>query len=503
MTGGAQMSNHKYNEQDALNIFLADWRDLESGAIAKILYAVIVDNRDDEGYVTEKSKTAMQAIIAQAGGENPFSDLSGGEDYRPIWTALAALAKDERQDVISFEAVLEKLHGTQWTREELNNLIKPASIGGAIAGVSEKLDFYFDKLRDFKSRQRCRDNALALSVDALNRALPLDAVSKEMKSTLEHAEQASQMKDKKKDKLVFVSASDFLSMELPPVEPIIDPIWNTKEGIMIFAKPGIGKTYLSLTMAMAISAGDVSLFNGRWKVGKPYVVAYLDGEMPARDLQKRIQLLAKGGIPYNGERLRIFTGDLQTRRIPNFATDDGQAMLEPFLKGVDVVFWDNLSCLFGVADENDNSKWAPTLNWFIDLRRRGMAMAEIHHANKSPEGDFSGAGALARSIATNIKLERPEKQHSQGACFNVLFTKGRSMKGGALHPFSLELRETDNGGLEWLIGGISKNEEKELQVTDLVGQGKKYSEIEKITGVSRSGISRIMKKRHETKSETS
>ena len=257
MTGGAQMSNHKYNEQDALNIFLADWRDMESGAIAKILYAVIVDNIDDEGYVTEKSKTAMQAIIAQAGGENPFSDLSGGEDYRPIWTALAALAKDERQDVISFEAVLEKLHGTQWTREELNNLIKPASIGGAIAGVSEKLDFYFDKLRDFKSRQRCRDNALALSVDALNRALPLDAVSKEMKSTLEHAEQASQMKDKKKDKLVFVSASDFLSMELPPVEPIIDPIWNTKEGIMIFAKPGIGKTYLSLTMAMAISAGDV------------------------------------------------------------------------------------------------------------------------------------------------------------------------------------------------------------------------------------------------------
>ncbi len=60
---------------------------------------------------------------------------------------------------------------------------------------------------------------------------------------------------------------------------LINPIIPEKGLVMLYAPRGVGKTYVALTIALAVATGE-TMFNGKWKAEQPAKVLFVDGEMP-------------------------------------------------------------------------------------------------------------------------------------------------------------------------------------------------------------------------------
>jgi putative DNA primase/helicase len=101
-------------------------------------------------------------------------------------------------------------------------------------------------------------------------------------------QQLSESSDTKQ--LVAVTLEDFLNQNIAEREMLIDPIIPTQGLVMLYAARGIGKTYVSLSVALSAAAGGSTL-GGKWKAKKPVKVLLVDGEMPAIVLQKRLAAL--------------------------------------------------------------------------------------------------------------------------------------------------------------------------------------------------------------------
>src|SRR4026209_2047392 len=80
-----------------------------------------------------------------------------------------------------------------------------------------------------------------------------------------------------------LNIDDFLSLDIPVREKILDPVLPTKGLGMVFGSRGLGKTHFGVGVALASSSGGQFL---KWKAPKPRKVLMLDGEMPAGVLQE-------------------------------------------------------------------------------------------------------------------------------------------------------------------------------------------------------------------------
>jgi len=76
---------------------------------------------------------------------------------------------------------------------------------------------------------------------------------------------------------------------------------------------------------------------------------------------------------------------------------------------VELVILDNLATLCRVGKENESESWLPIQDWLLRLRRRGIAVIVIHHANKS--GGQRGTSSREDVMDTVIAL-RPTKEHT-------------------------------------------------------------------------------------------
>ena len=112
-----------------------------------------------------------------------------------------------------------------------------------------------------------------------------------------------------------VDVLDFLKLELPPREFILEPILRQKDIAMLYSWRGVGKTYLALSMVYAIASGTKFL---RWTAPRPRRVVYIDGEMPASTMQERLSHIraASESEPPPGY-FRIITPNTQEVPIPN------------------------------------------------------------------------------------------------------------------------------------------------------------------------------------------
>jgi Mrp family chromosome partitioning ATPase len=85
-------------------------------------------------------------------------------------------------------------------------------------------------------------------------------------------------------------AEAFLKMEIKPLEFLLHP-WLPSPGVaMVFAPRGVGKTYFSLNVAYAVASGGSFL---KWQAPTPKSVLYLDGEMSASVMQRRLAEIVK------------------------------------------------------------------------------------------------------------------------------------------------------------------------------------------------------------------
>lgn len=283
--------------------------------------------------------------------------------------------------------------------------------------------------------------------------------------------------------LKVVNLRELLSFDIPPRGHVLTPVIPEQGLAMLYAPRGTGKTFVGFHVAYAVASGG-SVF--AWKAERPRRTLYLDGEMPVSAVQKRFaDIVAASETEPEDDFLRIVTPDLQGDYLmPNLATQDGQAWLEPHLDGVDFLVVDNLATLARTGRSNSEDDWGPVQEWILRLRRQGKAVLLIHHAGKN--GSQRGTGAKEDVLDTVVSLTRPsDYEPEQGARFVVSLTKARGIFGPDAEPFEAQLVN----GCCWKI----RSAEDSLleQVKRLLGDGLTVREIAEETGKSKSSISRL------------
>ena len=281
------------------------------------------------------------------------------------------------------------------------------------------------------------------------------------------------------DRLQAVSLADFLAQEIKPRKLLLSP-WLPEQGLaMIYAKRGVGKTFVGLNIAYAIASAGEYL---GWKAEKPCAVLYIDGEMPASVMQDRL-----AGIVAAHEReaktFTILTPDMQKFGMPDLSTLHGQQMLESFVDSADVIIVDNISTLCRKTNENEAEGWLPVQEWALRLRTLGKSVVFIHHASKN--GGQRGTSKREDVLDTVIVLKHPSDYNPMdGAKFEIHFEKSRGFSGKDAEPLLASLITDKNNKQQWAVQTIENSTYE--QVIKLSNEGLKQSEIAELLDINKS-----------------
>jgi hypothetical protein len=284
-------------------------------------------------------------------------------------------------------------------------------------------------------------------------------------------------------KLISVRADELLEMEIPAREMLLSPIIPSQSLSMLYAKRGIGKTFLGLGIAHAISSGTKFL---RWEAPTPRRVLYVDGELPGRLLQERYRLVS-GNNP--SSNLKFISPDFQDGVIPDLSSREGHALIERHLGGISLVILDNLSCLVRGVKENEGEGWLPIQGWALELRRKGISELFLHHAGK--QGTQRGTSRREDVLDTVLTLRNPSDYRAEeGLRVELHFEKCRSLTGDDVRPFEVKLVNLA-GTTEWTMNDVE--DAKKSRVLELVAEGVSYRDIAEEVQVGKSTVQRWAK----------
>ena len=288
-----------------------------------------------------------------------------------------------------------------------------------------------------------------------------------------------------KTRLRAVTMKDFLQMQLPKREMILDPFLPSQGLCLLYAKRGVGKTHVALGIAYAVATGGTFL---KFRAPKPKKVLYIDGEMPASAMQERLQRIALNEElqPHNPQYLRLITPDLQEEAMPDLGTKEGRSALDELINDCDLIIIDNISTLFRSGVENEAESWQPVQDWALELRKKGKSVLFIHHAAKT--GQQRGTSKREDILDCVISLKQSQNHcANEGAAFEVIFEKTRHFTGDDAASFQVQLREQDDGLWQWKIEEPEIDSEIE-QVAKAVKEGLTIEEIKQRTGLTKSQI---------------
>jgi putative DNA primase/helicase len=289
-----------------------------------------------------------------------------------------------------------------------------------------------------------------------------------------------------------VSVEELLLKDIKPREMLLDPILPEQGLAMLYSYRGIGKTFFALGIGLAVASGGRFLC---WTAPRPRSVLYIDGELPARTLQDRCNLILVGmltaGSDAPDDRFRIVTPDLQDRPMPDLSTWEGQELLEPLLDGVDLVLLDNLSALCRNGSENEGEDWLPVQQWALDLRRRGISVLFVHHAGKNKSQ--RGTSRREDLLDTVITLKHPsDYDTSEGLRCEVHFEKTRAMLGESAKPFEVQLTIESQDQAIWTVREIE--DARLRQARELFSSGLSVRDVADTLGISKSTAGRHRQK---------
>lgn len=285
-----------------------------------------------------------------------------------------------------------------------------------------------------------------------------------------------------------LSAAELMTARLPPRAPLLDPVLPTKGLAMLYGPRGLGKTHVALGIAWAVASGGAFL---KWQAPRPGRVLYVDGEMPAADMQERLRLI--GSAP---DTLRFMLADLQEGPLPDLGQAAGQAVLErsweePDRDPPDLLVIDNLSSLVSSARDNDVESWSAMQSWLLRLRRLGISVLLVHHAGKG--GQQRGTSRREDVLDVVLALRKPsDYQPSDGARFEVHIEKARGLFGASADPFEARLQADAVGNPRWSWTPLCDAEFG--RAVQLFQDGISAGDAAEELGVSRATAYRLRKK---------
>jgi putative DNA primase/helicase len=217
-----------------------------------------------------------------------------------------------------------------------------------------------------------------------------------------------------------VTSNELHNLKLKPRKKLLGDWFCEGDLGFIFAFRGVGKTWLALGIARALSEGGKI---GDWQAHEHVKVLYIDGEMPPDLMRDRCD-----GLERSSGELEFLNHEILFERagkVLNITNPEiQQAITERCIKtGAKVVILDNLSTLASGMRENEADSWELVNNWFLDLRRRKIAVVIVHHAGRS--GEMRGTSEREDNVFWIIALDDGEKNSDdkRGARFISRFTK--------------------------------------------------------------------------------
>jgi hypothetical protein len=286
--------------------------------------------------------------------------------------------------------------------------------------------------------------------------------------------------------IVATDIDSFLNMKIPPRTCLLSP-WLPSSGLtQVYAYRGVGKTFFALNVAYAVASGTSFL---NWNCPTPKRVLYIDGEMPAADMQDRLRSI-KGDNVITSYNFMLITPDFQDFGTPNLATAEGQQELESYTDEADLIVVDNISTLCRTGKENDSDQWTPVQRWALKMRSERRSVLFVHHANKN--GGQRGTSGREDVLDTVIALRKPQgSSPTEGANFEVHFEKNRGFTGSDAQSFNASLA-IENGQQKWLRQSLVDSTFN--RCVALANEGKNGAEIARELNINKSTVSRHLAK---------
>lgn len=233
---------------------------------------------------------------------------------------------------------------------------------------------------------------------------------------------------------------------------LIEYILRKKSYMVIYAGTGVGKSWMSLSMALALVHGK-SVFREKWlSDGAFHKVFYIAGEMRYGEIGERVTFLNESYAASGGDKANFILKkctyhnladeahqEEMTRAIDYASKHEGTPRLK-----VSAVFLDNLTTL---ASNGENpSTWDKIFYWICKLQEKGIAVALVHHVNK--KGEIRGASKISDKADMVILATKAGDGDKVGILIEP--KKIRSEKKSALAPFKAEI-DLDAPGEGWKI----------------------------------------------------
>jgi putative DNA primase/helicase len=282
-----------------------------------------------------------------------------------------------------------------------------------------------------------------------------------------------------------VSAAELMTLALPRRELLVEPIIPARGLAMLYGPRGLGKTHVALGIAWAAASGASFL---KWQADTPRRVLYVDGEMPASDMQDRLRLV--GSAP---DTLTFLLADMQGPGMPDLGTPEGQSVLERAWgeEPPELLVIDNLSSLVSSARDNDADGWSVMQHWLLRLRRRGVSVLLVHHAGKG--GQQRGTSRREDVLDIVIALRRPsDYEPKHGARFEVHIEKARGLFGTVTDPFEARLQADVLGVPSWSWQPLQDAEF--ARAIGLFADGVSPGDVAEEMGISRATAYRLKKR---------
>ena len=307
---------------------------------------------------------------------------------------------------------------------------------------------------------------------------------KELISNAEHWN-----KEVNKDSLVVLTLEELLNKEIPPRKNLLAP-WLPSQGLcMIYSTRGLGKTWLALEIAYAVSSGGNFL---NWEAESPLGVLYIDGEMPLSLMKERLSQIENSRGKKIGNLFKILSPDAQQFGIPDLSTREGQEQIDALMGDeIKLVVLDNLSTLIRSGKESESDSWLPVQEWALRLRSRGKSVLLIHHAGKG--GQQRGTSRREDVLDTVIALRNSDNHNADtGTRFEVHFEKNRGLYGINIKPFEAHLEtHLSNDGektISWEYKSLDDSTYE--KVCRLSIDGLNNTKITQELGIHKSTVSR-------------
>lgn len=292
-----------------------------------------------------------------------------------------------------------------------------------------------------------------------------------------------------------MSAEMFMTQEIErPPEIISGGIFMEGSGMLLIGESGVGKSLLTLEIAIRLSKG-LPLWD--MAVSKPYNVLFIQKENPEYTVQSRIRRICRGLNIISLKNITLADRKISLDLMRSVDHNNIKKLIEK--SGSQIVVLDPLSS-YHRANENDNIQMRQVLNNLTDISAQtGCAWIVVHHEgkpsdNKSTKWRFRGASSIRDWADTMIGYQH--KPHNNKVLRTLTFDKIRH--GPDRRGLILERDEN-------FIHNIYDDDESNMIPMSIVaevlqemgGEGKKAQVVQKIKeylGCSRQTAYRVIDK---------